>query len=167
MITTLITIMVVNILLIGIGMVANSIMDTIKFKYENSILPRIKNKVIKHWFHPRSWKLKWKYVDGEMVPLEKAPWYYLGIHNPGHKEKFPFSSTMLVGFTNAWHFFQFIMFTCFELTFLIPMSIFTYMFTPLNKWETLLLTLLVFIFIKLYKGAVFELFWNRLLVYKK
>ncbi len=37
------------------------------------------------------------------------PWWYLGLHQPRYREKFPFSSTALVFLTDAWHFSQFMM----------------------------------------------------------
>ena len=65
-----------------------------------------------HWFYkwgkPEiSWINKWeedKY--GAIIPCVKAPWYYLWVYRPDFKERFPFSSTILVSTTDAWHFFN-------------------------------------------------------------
>jgi len=54
------------------------------------------------------WMDKWDTETGELVPLEKAPKYYLGLHKPIFKEFFPYSSTILVFITDGWHFFQFL-----------------------------------------------------------
>ncbi len=57
-----------------------------------------------YWNKTQSWQYKYA------VPLQPNPkhWYYFGIIKPGYKEKFPFSSTVLVALTDGWHLFQFI-----------------------------------------------------------
>lgn len=54
------------------------------------------------------WVSKWDIVNDKLVPLQKSPKYYLGLHTPIFKEKFPYSSTILVFITDGWHFFQFL-----------------------------------------------------------
>lgn len=46
---------------------------------------------------------KWKYP----LQVYEKKWYHFGI-NPKHKERFPFSSTLLVWLTDAEHFYQFV-----------------------------------------------------------
>ena len=54
-----------------------------------------------------SWKSKWKTIDGELVVASKGDnWWYLGIIKPKYKERFMFSSTSLVSFTDFWHLSQ-------------------------------------------------------------
>lgn len=63
------------------------------------------NRFTKAWLNKNSWRNKWH------TPLLKElnkPWYYLGLYKPRFKERFPYSSTALVVFTDGWHLFQFI-----------------------------------------------------------
>lgn len=61
------------------------------------------------------WKKKWKLTPaGKLIPYEKKDWYYFGIY-PKFKESFPYSSTLLVFFTDKWHFYQFVFLRCFYL----------------------------------------------------
>lgn len=47
---------------------------------------------------------KWKLDEkGELIPQTYAPWYYGFLYKPEHKERFPYSSTYLVRFTDFWH----------------------------------------------------------------
>jgi len=133
---------------------SNSIMDTIKFHYHNSIFSKMKEGFWKTWFDPNSWKLKWKYVNGERIKLERAPWYYLWIYNPGYKERFIYSSTLFVGATNAWHFFQSVMFTSLQVAILLPLGLlFSFTF-----WQYIV----AIIVMKLALSCTFELFWNKI-----
>lgn len=63
----------------------------------------------KYFNKSESWVNKWKY------PLEPAEpkWYYFGIV-PKYKEKFPYSSTWLVAYTDFWHLMQSVMLSCFS-----------------------------------------------------
>lgn len=57
------------------------------------------------WLNTKtSWKNKWAWENNELVPYKKK-WYHFGVA-PRHKEAFPFSSTLLVGFTDGEHTFQ-------------------------------------------------------------
>ena len=81
---------------------AKAVMDVLQFHYETSIFSRIKNRRIMEWFNPiYSWKNKWK--DGDVMKGE----VFFG------------SSTILVWTTDAWHFFQHVMITCFMLSIVI------------------------------------------------
>lgn len=54
-----------------------------------------------------SWKNKWKLKDSKLILAIKGDnWWYLGIIKPKYKEKFPFSSTILVSLTDFWHLSQ-------------------------------------------------------------
>ena len=65
-----------------------------------------------------SWKNKWAYdEDVGLLPSEKK-WYYFGVIPP-HKERFPFSSTILVFLTDGEHLFQFLKFRMLDIAFLI------------------------------------------------
>lgn len=57
----------------------------------------------------KSWRNKYKKDgDGNLILIKKSPWYYFGLVTPEYKERFPFSSTMLVFLTDAEHLFQFL-----------------------------------------------------------
>lgn len=72
--------------------IANSIMDTVMFRYPSSIF----NRYDANWWDPRvSWRNKWKNGD------------------PTQGEKYWGSSRWFVRFTDAWHFYQGMMFTGF------------------------------------------------------
>lgn len=60
------------------------------------------------WWNPlQSWKFKWYQP---MQPPEKK-WYYFGFY-PKYRERFPYSSTILVWTTDAWHLFKALMLGC-------------------------------------------------------
>ena len=74
------------------------------------------------WNKSSSWKMKWKmdktvyldktsYSNKMPLPNDKKPWYYLGMHKPIYIERFPYSSTILVSFTDGWHLLQNIQFS--------------------------------------------------------
>ena len=77
--------------LIIVAAISNAVMDTLQFHYGGSIFKK------KCWGDPRkdTWKNKWK-LDEEGNAI-------VG------KERFLFSSTILVFLTDAWHLFQFTM----------------------------------------------------------
>lgn len=58
-----------------------------------------------------SWKSKWESLSTE----SHRHWWYLGLHETAYKEKFPFSSTILVGVTDGWHLAQSIQFSVLQL----------------------------------------------------
>lgn len=56
---------------------------------------------------------KWKQdKNGNLIPYKKK-WYHFGIA-PKYEEAFPFSSTILVPFTDGEHYFQFLKNRCIE-----------------------------------------------------
>lgn len=81
--------------------IAKSVMDTIVFRTESKLPDTI------FWDGKLSGNLKYKLVDGQKVPNTKRLWYCLWLVTPKYVEKFPYSTTLLVGFTDAWHAFQF------------------------------------------------------------
>ena len=83
----------------------NAIMDTLQFNFDNSIF---KNRTPNFWNPKKSW------VNKYSQPLEpyRKKWYYFGIVTPKFKESFPFSTTILVSLTDAWHLFQKVTWSC-------------------------------------------------------
>lgn len=77
---------------------------------DSSALNRFEND---WWNKGRAWKRKWKLNHSESKPLPNdiRPWYYLKLYKPKYIEKFPYSSTALVGFTDGWHLLQNIQFS--------------------------------------------------------
>lgn len=77
------------------------------FRFFRELEDEVARGNFKNWsLFPNSeqgWTAKWVY------PLEPyvKKWYHFGI-NPKHKERFPFSSTLLVWLTDAEHFYQFV-----------------------------------------------------------
>lgn len=78
----------IGLILIAISAIAEAIMDTLQFHYDNSIFKRFKNQ--RFWYPGFSWMNKWKEGD------------------PNKGERFLGSSTIFVAFTDAWHLFKFI-----------------------------------------------------------
>jgi len=67
------------------------------------------------------WKNKWNLTaEGKLRLYKRKDWYYFG-HYPRYEEKFPYSSTILVCFTDSWHKYQFIMLRCIYLSVAIQM----------------------------------------------
>lgn len=121
---------VVLILLIIAG-ISNAIMDVLRFRYNKSIFLNFRNQ---NWWNPNiSWRNKWK--DG----------------NPENGEKFWGSSRWFVRFTDAWHFFQGLMFTCFFLSIIIYIPLFNVVIDFIIIYVTFTTTFEIFfkkIFIK-------------------
>ena len=81
------------------------------------------------------WKNKWKLTaEGKLRYYKGKDWYYFG-HYPKYEEKFPYSSTILVCFTDSWHKYQFFMLRCIYLSLALQMA---------NWYMTLVLTFIIF-----------------------
>jgi hypothetical protein len=79
--------MILTTILIIISAIANGVMDKISFHHSTSIFKNLGD----FWNPKESWKFKWKNGDKKQG------------------ERFPLSSTFLVGFTDAWHAAKFVM----------------------------------------------------------
>ncbi|NQY42380.1 MAG: hypothetical protein HRT87_03420 [Legionellales bacterium] len=118
------------IILIIIAGIANAFMDTIAFK-NGGRLP--KNK---WWSMKDSWKNKWKNGD------------------PEQGEAFLGSSTVFVFVTDAWHFFQSIMISCF----CVSIAIASYT----NYLDHIMVSITMFVACKVFFSAAFEVSWRIL-----
>ena len=78
----------IGLFLIILSGISEAIMDTLQFHYDTSIFKKFKNQ--RFWYPGFSWMNKWKGGD------------------PKNGERFLGSSTIFVGFTDAWHLFKFI-----------------------------------------------------------
>ena len=116
----------------------------------------------KWWNKGDSWEFKWKLsniasMKGELKPNNKRLWYYLWLYKPDYIEKFPYSSTMFVWVTDAWHLFQFIMLSCFQLA--ISLNI-NFIYFDVNQFYN---EVLEFLALKIIFSLVFLLFYNKIL----
>jgi hypothetical protein len=110
---------------------AEGIMDTLQFHYNTSKFKKFSNYLF--WDPQHSWKNKYK--NG----------------NPSEGERFPFSSTLLVGLTDAWHLFKLL-----RNLFIFAGIFFLLIYFSVNIWISLLVTAILRI--------VFGIFFT--LVYK-
>ena len=108
-----------SLLLVTLAVVANGAMDTISFRYDRSLLA--KYPALRQWADPATaWKNKWKNGD------------------PTQGEAFPFSSTALVGTTDAWHLLKGLMLLCLVTAIVLP---FTHLFSlHWTAWVGILLS---------------------------
>ena len=79
--------MILTVILIIIGAICNAVMDKISFHHGGSVFKNLSS----FWNPKESWRFKWKNGDKKQG------------------ERFPLSSTLLVGFTDAWHAAKFVM----------------------------------------------------------
>ena len=121
----------ISIILVALAAVCNSIMDILRDKFEQSVFSN-KNLDRRYWDAKISWQNKW----------------HGGNRNLG--EKFFGSSTFLVFLTDAWHFFQFLMFSCIEFSVALLFGL------------GLIQTILIFIGLKVVRTLVFEICWKYL-----
>jgi len=130
----IILISIILIVFYAISSIAKSIMDTVDFRFETSIFSKLKSEKAKLWWNQsEGWKNKYKDRDKTKG------------------RAFPGSMTWLVWVTDAWHFFQMIMLTSYDIMIVTPIIV----FNSLNWW----LIFPYLIIAKLYRGGLFELFW--------
>ena len=134
----MIQIIIIVVLLIIAG-ISKSIMDTVDFHFETSIFSNIKSEQRKLWWNQsEGWKNKYKDRDSTKG------------------RKFPGSLTWLVFVTDAWHFFQMLLYlslfgvATLALTISLPISWYWY--------------ILIFAGMKILFSGVFELFWSKIWV---
>ena len=131
--------LIASLLCLIMAALCNSVMDTLQFHYSKSVFAKAPE-LSQRWWNPAvSWKNK--YQDRDVT----------------RGEAFPFSSTALVGFTDAWHFFKSIMLDCIILAILFPAAQLIGL-----RWQGMILA---FVFFKLVFGLVFECGFTLLFVY--
>lgn len=118
---------IVTVVLLVLASACNAVMDILQHKFKSSIFSDEERFKELFWNPKISWKNKWKWVNGKL------------------KEKFMFSSTILVFTTDGWHFFQFLFHSCWQLAIAINMP------HPV----------IMFITIKVLFSAIFELFYSK------
>ena len=108
-----------------------AVMDKIQFHYNKSIFINFKNQ--QFWNPKISWKNKWKNGGKD------------------NGEKFPFSSTLFVFTTDAWHLAKFFRNLC------IVIAMFLFIYSPANPTSIFYLILG-----RVLWGVVFEISFSRL-----
>jgi len=83
----------------------NAIMDTLFTHYSSSIF---KNLNPLFWNPEVSWQNKW----AQPFPQPYEPKWYYFCWPPPYKERFPYSSTIFVWMTDAWHLSKSLMLAC-------------------------------------------------------
>jgi hypothetical protein len=108
-----------------------AVMDKLQFHYNKSVFKNFKNQ--QFWNPKISWKNKWKNGDKDKG------------------EKFPFSSTLFVFTTDAWHLAKFFRNLC------IVIAMFLFIYSPANPTSIFYLILG-----RVLWGVVFEISFSRL-----
>lgn len=142
---------VLSAVLLLLAAVANAIKDT-------SALDGFQSE----WMNKaESWTNKWESLSGS----PPAPWYYLWLKRPKHPEAFPYSSTILVAFTDGWHSAQMVMQSALQLAIAINMDLIGPSFTRLTESLSLVTIgseLLEFAILKVLFSTVFQLLYRYL-----
>ncbi len=140
----MITIILIILFLI-IAAISDAAMDIIQFKFHSSIFSKSIN--FWYWFNPEeSWRNKYKNRDPKQGPA------FFG------------STTFLCWLTDAWHFFQIIMISCFTICIILALN--NLILLNCNKLNILIIDVILFVIIKILYGTCFELFWNKIFVKK-
>jgi len=136
------TILITLILLMVLAGISKSIMDTVDFRFNDSIFSKFKSEKVKMWFNQsQGWKNKYKDRDPDKGPA------------------FPGSTTALSWITDSWHFFQMIMLTSLQVAIAIPVHEVVCEVCHVPTW----LFYLGFISAcKFVLGGTFELFWDKI-----
>lgn len=123
---------IITLLILIIGGISNAVMDVLRFRYSTSIFKNFKNQ---QWWNPRlSSANKWKNGDSEQG------------------ERYWGSSRWFVRFTDAWHFFQGMMFTCFFLAIILYQPF-------INWWADFIIMYFIFTF-------TFQIFYGKIFIKK-
>lgn len=126
--------------------ISDAAMDTIEFHFERSIFSGLKK--WDNWFNPAvSWKNKYKNHD----PLQGPAFFG--------------STTFLIWTTDAWHFFQMLMLTSFQVAIILGINYI--FFQGFYFWKILLIDIGMLSIAKLLYGTIFEAFWRKIFVKKK
>jgi hypothetical protein len=92
-------------ILIALAGMLNAAYEILFVGFNQSIFSNFKSDF---WNPMKSWKNKWAIpYPQHMMPY----WWYFGFY-PRYKERFPYSSTLFVWLTDAWHLFKALMLAC-------------------------------------------------------
>ena len=140
---SIVSIIITLIILLIIAAISKAVMDTVDFKFNKSIFSKIKSEKKRLWFNQsQGWKNKYKNSDPEQGPA------------------FPGSTTVFVFITDAWHFFQMIMLTCYQIAYALPIAL-------IIGQYVIPITIGIILLSKFFSGTVFELFWDKIFMIEK
>jgi len=131
--------------------IANSLMD-------NSAENNFNNDKYNKTKGDKNDEMKW---EQPLKPGKRKWWYLWFLHKPKYEEKFMWSSTILVSFTDWWHRFQFLMLTffCLAIVFYTPIL------TTFVSWlgiKSQYVILFDFIFLRMCFSLAFEKIYKNL-----
>jgi len=95
----------ISLILIALAGALNATYEILFTGFNQSIFKKLNPEF---WNPLESWKFKW--ASPFPQPAEDK-WYYFGFL-PRYKERFPYSSTVFVFLTDAWHLFKALMLGC-------------------------------------------------------
>ena len=95
----------ISLILIALAGALNATYEILFTGFNQSIFKKLNPEF---WNPLESWKFKW--ASPFPQPVEDK-WYYFGFL-PRYKERFPYSSTVFVFLTDAWHLFKALMLGC-------------------------------------------------------
>ena len=95
----------ISLILIALAGALNATYEILFTGFNQSIFKKLNPEF---WNPLESWKFKWASPFPQSV---EDKWYYFGFL-PRYKERFPYSSTVFVFLTDAWHLFKALMLGC-------------------------------------------------------
>ena len=95
----------ISLILIALAGALNATYEILFTGFSQSIFKKLNPEF---WNPLESWKFKWASPFPQAV---EDKWYYFGFL-PRYKERFPYSSTVFVFLTDAWHLFKALMLGC-------------------------------------------------------
>ena len=138
------TYFLIAVLLLIIAAICNSAMDTLQFRFSQSVFSKLEKQ--SYWNPNISWRNKWK--DGEKAKGEK----FFG------------SSTFLVFTTDAWHLFKSGWITC-MMAIAVMMGHAYLQASKIKQFSgkrLLIISITIFILFHMLHGAIFELFFTHI-----
>jgi len=145
--TTILILAGIGVLLSILAGVANSIMDTLNFKYTESKFSKIPETSKWYWWLNTpgvTWRNKYKNRDPEQGPA------FIG------------STTIFVWVTDAWHFCQMVMLSSFQMMIALSITTLYNVVFPVPMWEFILMILAFFGIFKFAFSGTFEAFWSTI-----
>lgn len=135
-------ILILIIVLMAFAGICKSVMDTVDFRFNESIFSKFKSEKVRMWFNQsQGWKNKYKDRDPSKGPA------FFG------------STTFLSWVTDAWHFFQMLMLTSLQFAIAIPLHEIVCEKCYVQPWPFYIAFLALCKFIL---GGTFELFWSKI-----
>lgn len=154
------TLVIIVMILSVVSASCSAMIDKINFHYNKSIFSKFSNQL--YWNPSKSWINKWKHEDVYCMPVEYRHWYYFGLYKTPYRERFIYSSTILVFLTDGFHTIKFIMNTAIQLI----IAICLYNCGIEFYHPGVLMFLLLFVIIKIIYNFIFYILFDIILVKK-